>query len=268
MSCTRRRCNGADHKGKRERPRQAASRLAPEDRGELLTDGRGQRRCPVHDRPARDHPSVPAGDLGHLAEPARLTTIPQRHPRRTGSGGFPRVARLHRKRALGRAHHELAAWLQFDDLVGVGDPPAGELRNERNPRARLPRRGCLPLDRLDVGVPLWRIARIPGGRGHLSARPGNDYLCQHIDCHTGHGNRDAACPGRAACSLPPERRGDGRGQLSPSGRSPRLARRGCGEPAAGAWASRSSGPRPHLACRSPGVAARVQEADAGARLPA
>jgi len=109
-------------------------------------------------------------------ESGRFTAVAQSHPRRAVGFGIPGVGGLHRKRALPRAHDQGLAGDQLHEFVGVAQRAAKEPGNELDLRADLKRRWRLPLDRVDVVVPLGSVRRVAGiGRDRVG-RSGDDDL--------------------------------------------------------------------------------------------
>ena len=95
----------------------------------------------------------------------------------------PRVRRLHGERPLGGAHHEALAGDDLADLVGVGQAPAEEARDEREPRPDRERPRRLPFDRLDVAIPARRVVGIRRVGGDLGARAADHDLGHDVDGH-------------------------------------------------------------------------------------
>ena len=112
----------------------------------------------------------------HLGEPGRFTTVAQRHSRRTVALGSPRICGLHRKRALLRSHHQTLAGNQIHELVRVPQRTAEKPGNELDLRADPNRRRRLPLDRVDVGIPIRSVRRVSRKGRDDVGRPGDDDL--------------------------------------------------------------------------------------------
>ena len=154
-----------------------AAALAPR----LLQDAAEAPQVRVHRAPHRPRHHR-GGDLG---EAGRLAAVAQRHPRRALGRVVPGVGGLHRERPLRGAHHEALAGHELADLVGVGEPPPEEGRDEREARADGERPWRLPLDRLDVRVPRGRVVGVGGVGGDLGARPRDLGLADDVDGHRG-----------------------------------------------------------------------------------
>jgi len=113
--------------------------------------------------------------VGHLVSSGKMPTIctvclPSRTPRGADSPSTdpqstkghsraplsrcgPRVRGLHRERPFCGTHHEALTRNELDDLIRVREPPAEEVRHEREPRAHCQRRRRPPFHGLDVDVP-------------------------------------------------------------------------------------------------------------------
>src|SRR5687768_8521853 len=99
-------------------------------------------------------PHRPRQERRHqLRKAARRPSIAQSHASSAIFGRLPGVGRFHGERPLRGPHHETLTGYVLDDLVGVGEPPAEKLSDERDERADGDRPRGLPLHRLDVDVP-------------------------------------------------------------------------------------------------------------------
>jgi len=121
-------------------------------------------------------------DRGHrLGEPGWFTAVAQCHPRRAARLGSPRVGGLHRERASLRAHDQPLAGNELHELVGVAQRAAEESGNELDLRADPKRRRRLPLDRVDVDIPIGSVRRIGGIGRDNGRRPRDDDLGLDVD---------------------------------------------------------------------------------------
>ena len=92
--------------------------------------------------------------------------------------GFPR--NKEQAKALDEALKEIDEKI---DKVVVLEAPAQEPGDEGHPRADGGRGRGLPVDGIDVGVPLGGATRIGGVRGDLGHRPLDHDLGEHVDGH-------------------------------------------------------------------------------------
>lgn len=101
--------------------------------------------CPSdHERHQRREPS---------GESARRAPVPKRHSR-SAVFVLPCVCRLHGERGPRRPHRQTSARDELDNFVAMGQPASQEARDEIDSKTDVHGTRRLPLDRLDVLVPV------------------------------------------------------------------------------------------------------------------
>ena len=137
-----------------------------------------------------------AASFEKLAGSPRLRSVMSRATiarRRPGVGGF------HREWPISGAHDEAFVGDEVDELVGVGESPAKELRDEGDLGSDRGGRGRLPLHCLDVDVPVGCVRGVRRVRRDHLQRSSDDDLGLDVDGHCGiPGRRGASADATAA----------------------------------------------------------------------